>query len=209
MLDRILRYLSSMIFGWLTMLVLATTGCVISLSSLSTQWSNNLLTDPQLEITDPNLTDGNLETVALSVSRQKKDKSRYFVIKFPRTQSVHKIVIYNQNLLLFKVEYLDPKSEKWKVAHSVRTRNFDRDGRLQPKFVIDRLRLNTKMIRINVNRTIDDRIISKVVVDPDDHVVNVIQRSFAGRYAKFFRVLAPSPAAIREIEAYQLVEKSS
>ena len=54
MLDRILRYLSSMIFGWLTMLVLATTGCVISLSSLSTQWSNNLLTDPQLEITDPN-----------------------------------------------------------------------------------------------------------------------------------------------------------
>ena len=83
MLDRILRYLPSMIFGWLTMLVLATTGCVISLSSLSTQWSNNLLTDPQLEITDPNLTDGNLETVALSVSRQKKDKSRYFVIKFP------------------------------------------------------------------------------------------------------------------------------
>ena len=65
------------------------------------------------------------------------------------------------------------------------------------------------MIRINVNRTIDDRIISKVVVDPDDHVVNVIQRSFAGRYAKFFRVLDPSPAAIREIEAYQLVEKSS
>ena len=72
MLDRILRYLSSMIFGWLTILVFTTTGCVISLSSLSTQWSNNLLADPELEITDPNLTDGNLETVALSVSRQKK-----------------------------------------------------------------------------------------------------------------------------------------
>ena len=107
---------------------------------------------------------------------------------------------------MFKVEYLDPKTEKWKLAHSVRTRNFDRNGRLRAKFVIDRLRIETKMIRINVNRTTEDRIVSKMVVDPDDHVVNVIQRSFAGRYAKIFRVLDPSPAAIREVEAYQLLE---
>ncbi len=196
------------LLGLFGLVILATTvcGCVLSLSSLSTHWSSNLLTDPALEITDPNLTDGNLETIALSVSRQKKDKARYFIIKFPQLQSVHKLIIYNQNLLLFKVEYLDPKTEKWKLAHSVRTRNFDRNGRLRAKFVIDRLRIETKMIRINVNRTTEDRIVSKMVVDPDDHVVNVIQRSFAGRYAKIFRVLDPSPAAIREVEAYQLLE---
>ena len=97
MLTRFLRCFPFV--GLFSLVILATTvcGCVLSLSSLSTHWSGNLLTDPALEITDPNLTDGNLETIALSVSRQKKDKARYFIIKFPQLQSVHKLIIYNQN----------------------------------------------------------------------------------------------------------------
>ncbi|MDP6594484.1 MAG: hypothetical protein QGI86_01080 [Candidatus Poribacteria bacterium] len=177
-------------------------GC---LASLSTQWSDNLMLAPDLEVTDQRLVDGNLETVAIALPPQ-KNKDRAFVIKFPQPQSIRRLIIHNQNLLMFSLEYLEPKTNKWEIAHSVRSRNFDRNGHLQTKFVIDRLRFTSSMIRIKVNRTIDDRIVTKTVVNPDDHVINVIKRTFAGRYAKFFRVLAPSLAAIREVEAYKLAQ---
>ena len=196
------RIYSGILLACLMVLLIFLMGC---LASLSTQWSDKLMLEPDLEVTDQRLVDGNLETVAIALPPQ-KNKDRSFVIKFPQPQSIRRLIIHNQNLLMFSLEYLEPKTNKWEIAHSVRSRNFDRSGHLQTKFVIDRLRFTSSMIRIKVNRTIDDRVVTKTVVNPNDHVVNVIKRTFAGRYAKFFRVLAPSPAAIREVEAYKLAQ---
>ena len=200
---RTIRWIySGILLACLMVLLIFLMGC---LASLSTQWSDNLMLEPDVEVTDQRLVDGNLETVAIAL-RPQKNKDRAFVIKFPQPQSIRRLIIHNQNLLMFSLEYLEPKTNKWEIAHTVRSRNFDRSGHLQTKFVIARLRFTSSMIRIKVNRTIDDRIVTKTVVNPDDHVVNVIKRTFAGRYAKFFRVLAPSPAAIREVEAYKLAQ---
>ena len=81
------------------------------------------------------------------------------------------------------------------------------DQRAQPKFVIDRLNFKTDTIRIKVSRTVDDRVISKPIaaLHPDDMpIVDHIRRTIGGRYVEYFRVIAPSLAAVNEIEVYHL-----
>ncbi|MDE0298303.1 MAG: hypothetical protein OXN17_06695 [Candidatus Poribacteria bacterium] len=187
----------------LFLLCITVSGCVWS-SVLSTDWSDNIaLTSYGTQATHPALNDGKRDTIATATLR---NKERVFGIKFDSVKPVRRIVIYNHNLFRFDVDYRDTKASepKWKNAHSVRQRRGVGDQRAQPKFVIDRLNFQTDVIRIKVSRTVDDRVISKPIADPDDMIVDHIRRTVGGRYVEYFRVIAPSIAAVNEIEVYHL-----
>ena len=178
-------------------------GCVWS-SVLSTEWSENIaLTSFGTQATHPALNDGKRDTTASATLR---NKERVFALKFDSIKPVRRIIIHNQNLFRFDVEYRDTKASQptWKNAHSVRQRRGVGDQRAQPKFVIDRLNFKTDIIRIKVSRTVDDRVISKPIADPDDMIVDHIRRTVGGRYVEYFRVIAPSMAEVNEIEVYHL-----
>lgn len=182
---------------------LSLSGCVWS-SILSTEWSENIaLATVGTQATHPALNDGRLDTVATTAI---KNKERVFALKFDSIKPVRRIIIYNQNLFRFDVDYRDTKVSEltWKHAHSVRQRRDVGDQRTQSKYVIDRLNFKTDMIRISVSRTIDDQVISKMQVGPDDMIVDHIRRTIGGRYVEYYRVMAPAIAAVSEIEVYHL-----
>ena len=191
---------------YLFLVCITFSGCVWS-SVLSTEWSENIaLTSFGTQATHPALNDGKHDTIATA---RLMNKERVFAIKFDSIKPVRRIIIHNHNLFRFDVDYRDTKTTEltWKNAHSVRQRRGVGDERAQPTFVIDRLNFKTDTIRIKVSRTVDDRVISKPIADPDDMIVNHIRRTVGGRYIEYFRVIAPSIAAVNEIEVYHLAAK--
>ena len=171
---------------------------------LSTQYSENIATaNYGTEANHPGLNDGNLETVATLPAKN----DRNFILRFAEIHPVRKIVIHNGNLFRFQMEYLNSETDKWETFHSVIQRRNLEGKRAQPTFVIDRLDIETKMIRIAVSRTVDDIIVNKVVVDQGDKVVNR-RMTIGNQYYPHYRVVRPSIAQVREIEIYHLAKNN-
>lgn len=170
---------------------------------LSTQYSENIARASYgTEANHPGLNDGNTETVATLPAAN----VRNFIIRFADVHPVRKIVIHNENLFRFEMEYLNPDTGKWQEFHNVIQRRNLEGRRAQPTFEIDKLNFKTQMIRINVSRTVDDIIVNKFTRDPGDKIVNQ-RKVLAGQYLPHFRVVRPSVAQVREIEIYHLAEK--
>lgn len=169
---------------------------------LSTQYSENIAqANFGTEANHPGLNDGNRETVATVPAKN----NRNFIIRFAEVHPVRKIVIYNENLFRFQMDFLNPETSEWETFHTVVQRRNLKGKRAQPMFVFDRLDFHTQMIRITVTRTVDDIVVNKFVLDDGDKVVG--QRdTIAGQYAPHYRVIRPSIAQIREIEVYHLAK---
>ncbi len=196
MLTKNLFYVSCLLFICLSM-----SACKLA-SILSTQYSKNIAqANYGTEANHPGLNDGNLETVATVPAKN----NRYFVIRFAEVHPVHKIIIHNENLFRFQMDYLNPDTGEWETFDSVVQRRNLEGKRAQPTFVFDRLNFHTQMIRITVTRTVDDIVVNKLVTDPGDKVVNQRQ-TIAGQYLPHYRVVRPSTAQIREIEVYHLAK---
>jgi len=179
-------------------------GCVWA-PVLSNQWGENFaLAAYGTEANHPSLNDGNLETVSVVYPIEGE---RIFTLKFVAVKPIQKIVIHNENLFRFNVDYLDTETGEWKTVYEVRQRRDIGKERVQLKYVIDRLNFQTNMIRIKVLRTVDDRVVSKGTVRPNDKVVNYQKGTFLGHYEEHFRVINPAMAGVREIEVYHLVAK--
>ncbi len=169
---------------------------------LSTQYSENIArANYGTEANHPGMNDGNLQTVATLPAKN----VRNFIIRFTDVHPVRKIVIHNENLFRFEMEYLNPETDEWETFHSVVQRRDLEGKRAQSKFVFDRLNFHTQMVRIVVTRTVDDIVVNKVVLDPGDRVVNERQM-IGGQYFPHHRVIQPSIAQIREIEVYHLAK---
>ncbi|MCH8294776.1 hypothetical protein IH992_27130 [Candidatus Poribacteria bacterium] len=193
--------------GYILVICVSLSGCLIAenLSGLSNQWSENFALSPYGTVANhPSLNDGNLETVGVI---HPVDGERVLTLKFERIKQVHKIVIHNDNLFRFNVDYLDAKTQEWKTIHEVRQRRNIGKERTNTKYVIDRLNFKTDTIRINVLRTVDDRVVSRATIGEHDRVVNRVRGRLGGRYVEEFHILSPSMASVREIEVYHLVKK--
>lgn len=170
---------------------------------LSTQYSENIaLAKFGTEANHPGMIDGNIETVATVAAKN----DRHFILRFADVQPVRKIIIHNENLFRFEMEYLNPETDEWETFQSVIQRRNLEGKRAQSNYVFDRLNFQTQMIRITVTRTVDDVVINKVVPDKGDRVVNE-RMNFGGRYSPHSRVIRPSIAQIREIEVYHLAKQ--
>lgn len=171
---------------------------------LSTQYSENIATaNYGTEANHPGLNDGNLETIATLPAKN----DRNFLIRFAEIHPVRKIVIHNGNLFRFQMEYLNSATDEWETFHSVIQRRNLEGKRAQPTFVIDRLNIQTKMIRIAVSRTVDDIVVNKVKLDKGDKVVNR-RMTIGSQYYPHYRVVRPSIAQVREIEIYHLAKNN-
>lgn len=171
---------------------------------LSTQYSENIATaNYGTEANHPGLNDGNLETIATLPAKN----DRNFIIRFAEIHPVRKIVIHNGNLFRFQMEYLNSDTDKWEPFHSVIQRRNLEGKRAQPTFVIDRLNIETKMIRIAVSRTVDDIVVNKVKLNQGDKVVNR-RMTIGNQYYPHYRVVRPSIAQVREIEIYHLAKNN-
>ena len=196
MLTKNLFYVFCLLFICLSM-----SACKLA-AILSTQYSENIAqANYGTEANHPGLNDGNLETVATIPA----GNERNFVIRFAEVHPVRKIVIHNENLFRFGMDYLNPETGKWETFRSVIQRRKLKGKRAQSEFVFDRLDLRTQMIRITVTRTVDDIVVNKFVTDPGDKVVNK-RTTMAGQYLPHYRVVRPSSAQIREIEVYHLAQ---
>ncbi len=199
MLQKVLLY-----FTLLTCLHFS--GCIWS-SILATAWSDNIASATfGTQATHPALNDGNLDTVATTPAR---NKERVFALKFDSIKPVRRVIIYNQNLFRFDLDYRDTttKEPTWKTAHTVRQRRDVGNKRVQSRYLIDRLNFKTDIIRIRVSRTVDDEVVSKAQIDPDDMIVNQIRQTIGGHFVEYFRVIVPAIAAVNEIEVYHLATK--
>jgi hypothetical protein len=177
-------------------------GCVWS-SLLANSWSENFaLASYGSEANHPALNDGRLDTVAAVAAKNE----RIFTLRFPEVKQVRKIIVHNVNLFWFHVDYWDLDKFEWKTVHSVRQLRDIGEGRVQSEIVIDRLNCRTNIIRINVSRTVDDNVITKVMLAPGDKVVDR-RTTLAGAYYPHFRVIQPAWAQVREIEVYHLASK--
>ena len=178
-------------------------GCVW-LSALSTQWSENFALETYgTEANHPSINDGKLETVAQVGGT---NRPRVFTLRFPDIKKVRRIVIHNDNLFWFHVDYLDMETLEWETCYSMRQRRNIGPGRTQTQYLVDRLNVETSMIRIDVSRTVDDYVVPKPIAEPGDKVVN--RKLTVGRlYLPHYRVIEEAPARIREIEVYQLAER--
>ena len=177
-------------------------GCVWS-SLLSNSWSENFaLASYGSKANHPALNDGRLDTVAAVAAKNE----RIFTLKFPEVKSVRKIIIHNGNLFWFHVDYWDLDDFEWKTVHSVRQLRDIGESRVSAEIVIDRLNCRTNTIRINVSRTVDDTVVTKVLLAPGDKVVDR-RTTLAGAYYPHFRVIQPALAHVREIEVYHLASK--
>ena len=119
---------------------------------------------------------------------------------------MRKIIIHNENLFQFDVDYWDIKTSAWKTIHTVRHRRNTGNSRAQPKYIIDRLNIKTNKIRINVLRTVDDRILTDgFYIDfTNDKVVSRYMGNYHGHYMEMYRLMKRAQARIREIEVYHL-----
>ena len=169
---------------------------------LTTQYSENIaLSDHGTEANHPGLNDGNLETVATLPAANERN----FIIQFADVRPIRKIVIHNGNIFRFDMAYLNPETDTWEIFDTVIQRRDLKGKRAQEKYVFDRLNLQTRMIRVTVNRTVDDIVINKITPDPGDKVL-AYRRSLGGQYFPHYRVVRPSVAQVREIEVYHLAE---
>ena len=167
---------------------------------LTNQYSENIaLATYGTEANHPGLNDGNLQTVATLPATNE----RHFIIQFADIRPIRKIVIYNENIFRFDIAYLNPETDTWEIFDKVIQRRDLKGKRAQEKYVFDRLNLQTRMIRITVNRTVDDIVINKVTPDPGDKVLTY-KRNLGGQYFPHYRVIRPSVAQLREIEVYHL-----
>lgn len=151
----------------------------------------------------PELIDRNVETIA----EVPDDEIRQFTIEFAEPKQIRKIVIHNHNLYRFKIEYWDERLQKWKILRSVQQRrNIEGTSRIQPKYTLKGINFATDKLRIDVSRTVDDRVITKTSVEPDDKIINVERRSSVYGYKEYYRILKRSPASLREVEIYGMPE---
>ena len=188
-------------FLWITACI-SLSGCVWS-SLLSNSWSENFaLATYGSKANHPALNDGKIDTVAAVAAKNE----RIFTLKFPEVKPVRKIIIHNGNLFWFQVDYWDLDDFEWKTVHSVRQLRDIGKNRVPDEIVIDRLNCRTNTIRINVSRTVDDHIVTKVLLAPGDKVVDR-RTTLAGAYYPHFRVIQPAWAQVREIEVYHLASK--
>ena len=163
------------------------------MSSLPTPWSKNIaLARYGTKANAPALNGGKLETVA---SVNPKNKERIFALSFPEVTPVRKIVIHNENLFRFDVEYWDIKAAGWETIDSIRQRRDIGNKRAQPKYIFD---------RINVSRIADDDAVPKPIPGPNDKILDRVTQTEGGWYYPHFRVVTPSQAKVREIEVYHL-----
>lgn len=171
---------------------------------LSTQYSENIASATYgSEANHPGINDGNLQTLATLPA----ENERNFIIRFAEIHPVRKIVIHNGNLFRFEMDYLNDETGEWETFDTIIQRRNIGDERAQAEFVFDRLNFETKMIRVNVTRTVDDVIVNKIMAEPGDKIVDQ-RKTLAGQYFPHYRIMQPAIAQIREIEIYHLAENN-
>lgn len=181
---------------------LISSGCYLSSLLSNKPYENYALF---AEANPKELNDDNLKTVAKVPAAD----TRQFAIRFAEPKHVRKIVIHNHNLYRFNIEYFDTRLQKWKTLESVQQRR-NIEGisrRIQKKYVFKDLNFLASKLRIDVSRTVDDRVVSKTSVEPDEHIINIErQNTLRGGYREYYRVLKKSPASLREIEILGMPE---
>jgi len=188
-----------LIFFLITVLFLS--GCNLS-SILSNEKYENYAIFAQSN--PPELTDGNLNSIA----EVPEGDTRLFEIRFAEPKHILQIVIHNHNLYRFKIEYWDERLQKWKILESVQQRR-EIEGisrRIQKKYTFKNVNCITDKMRIEVSRTVDDRVVTKTSVAPDDIIVDIDRGGSIYGYREYYKVLKRSSASIREIQIFGLPE---
>jgi hypothetical protein len=183
------------------------TGCALLSPLVTTNWSENYALDANGGVANvPELNDGKTTTVA---NTHPKSDPREFVIEFPEPKQVRRIRIANQNLYRFSISYWDEARSEWRVLRTVwQRRDVDSYERsIQPVFDFTHINLSTTKIKITVTRTVEDRIVNKVAPVPGDKIIEHVQRTIAGTWVEFWRVIVESPARVREVEVYGVLPK--
>lgn len=190
-------------------MALVVMGCGNLSSLMTTEWSENYaLSSLGAEASHPALNDGNVETVAVTPL---KDDPRVLTIRLAEPKQIRRVLITNDNLYYFSVDYWDTARDEWRTLKSVWQRR-DVEGHervVQPLFDITHVNFETDRIRLTVARTVDDVIVSKVVPEPDDKIVNRIRKVVAGSWLEYYRVWVESPARVREVQLFGVLSPAS
>lgn len=185
--------------------VLGAMGCA-HLSRLETRWTENYALDATVNA--EGLNDGKTNTVA---STPLKADPREFIIEFPEPRRVQRIRLVNANLYRFSVAYWDMERKEWKAIQTVVQRR-DVEGkerRVQPLFEFTHFNVETNKIRVEVTRTVDDLIVSKVAPNPDDKILERVRTVVGKSWIEYYRVILESPAQIRELEIYGVLPRKA
>lgn len=178
---------------------------------LSENWSENFaLTKNNASAIPSEINDGDLNT--LGVTEYPK---REYIITLPSARRINRIVVYSGNVISYDIFCWDIDKKKWiSVSGMGRSKGkqkvyTDRYKLSIPRFD-HRINFETDKIRLVVDRTNDDGVITTRKPDKNDKIINYrtdyIQMGRDRVRIELYDVFRFSKATIREIEFYSYVQ---
>ena len=196
-------------------LVLVTAGCGSRFSSVFSESlsENYALAAYGAEASNSRTNDGDVKTWGVV-----EPPDRIFTITLPEKRKIDRVVIYSRNIIAYEIYGWDSEADKWELVGAVgsakgRQRVYsDRHKMDIPRFD-HRVKAETDKIRIRVTRAESDGLVTTRTPGKNDKIMNHrIDYIGTGRRRiriDLYDVYVTGPAAIREIELYSLVEKTS
>ncbi len=203
-----------MIITSLTLIIL-TAGCGSRFSSVFSESlsENYALAAYGAEASNPRINDGDVKTWGVV-----EPPDRTFIITLPEKRKIDRVVIYSRNVIAYELYGWNSEAGKWELVGGVgsvkgRQRVYsDRHKMDIPRFD-HRVKTETDKIRIRVTRAESDGLVTTRTPGKNDRIMNHrIDYIGTGRRRiriDLYDVYVTGPAAVREIELYSHVEKTS
>lgn len=189
--------------------ILLTTTLILGCTSkfLSENWSQNFaLTTFNALATPPEINDGNLNTLGIT-----QYPERQYTITLPEVKKINRVVIYSGNVISYEIFCWNINTKKW-VSVSGMGRAKGKQNVYKDKYKLSiprfdhRINFETDKIKLVVDRTTDDGIITTRKPDKNDKILNYrteyIQMGRDRIRIELYDVFKFSKATIREIEIY-------
>lgn len=203
-----------MIITSLTLTIL-TAGCGSRFSSVFSESlsENYALAAYGAEASNPRINDGDIKTWGVV-----DPPDRIFTITLPEKRKIDRVVIYSRNVIAYEIYGWNSEAGKWETVGAVgsvkgRQRvHSDRHKMDIPRFA-HRVNIETDKIRLKVTRAESDGLVTTRTPGKNATIMNHrIEYIGTGRRRvriDLYDVYVTGPAAIREIELYSHVEKTS
>jgi hypothetical protein len=196
-------------------LIILTAGCGSRFSSVFSESlsENYALAAYGAEASNPRTNDGDVKTWGVV-----EPPDRIFTITLPEKRKIDRVVIYSRNVLAYELYARNSEADKWELVGGVgsvkgRQRVYsDRNKMDIPRFA-HRVNIETDKIRLKVTRAESDGLVTTRTPGKNAKIMNHrIDYIGTGRRRiriDLYDVYVTGPAAIREIELYSHVEKTS
>ncbi len=201
------------IFKFNSFIIILTAAVILGCTSkfLSENWSENFaLSTFNASAIPPEINDGNLNTLGVT-----EHPKREYTIILPEVRKINRIVVYSGNVISYEIFCWNADDKKW-VSISGMGRSKGRQKVYTDRYKLSiprfdhRINFETDRIKLIVDRTNNDGVVTTRKPDKNDKILNYrteyIQMGRDRVRIELYDVFKFSKATIREIEIYSQLQ---